>query len=70
VHHTKDGHEVFYSAPGQIFLDGLSDYQWNLRILLARARAPGSTLSVYLDRLQRLLETADVVVPMTYPTML
>jgi len=30
VRHTKDAHEVFYSAPGYVFLDGLSLHQWRL----------------------------------------
>ena len=111
VHHTKDPHEVFYSAVGHIFLDGLSEFQWKLvttrilefcrdhgleldlrsgrrktgrrrersrrcltafdserlRFLLASARAPGSKLNVYLDRLQRLLELADIVAPREVP---
>lgn len=111
VHHTKDPHEVFYSAVGYIFLDGLSEYQWRLvttrvlefcrsrgvelelrsgrrktgrrhmasrrcltafdserlRILLASVRTPGSKLNVYLDRLQRLLEMADLVAPRDVP---
>jgi len=32
VHHTKDVHPVFYSAPGQVFVDGLTDHQWRLTI--------------------------------------
>jgi len=111
VHHTKDPHEVFYSAAGYVFLDGLSEYQWRLvttrvlefcrsrgielelrsgrrktarrpatshrcltefdserlRILLASARTPGSKLNLYLDRLQRLLETAEIVAPRDVP---
>ncbi len=38
-----------------------------LRILLATARTPGSKLNVCLDRLQRLLEAADIVVPRDIP---
>ncbi len=30
VHHTRDIHPVFYSAPGQVFADGLTDHQWRL----------------------------------------
>jgi len=30
VHHTKDIHTVFYSAPGQVFIDGLTPHQWEL----------------------------------------
>jgi regulator of nucleoside diphosphate kinase len=111
VHHTTEVHEVFYSAPGHTFLDGLSPFQWRLvttrildfcrrhgivlhlrsgrrktgrrteisrrcltefdserlRILLASARTPGSKFKVYLDRLQRLLETADIVAPRDVP---
>ncbi len=111
VHHTKDPHEVFYSAVGYVFLDGLSEFQWKLvttrvlafcrdhgleldlrsgrpktgrrrerarrcltafdserlRILLTSARAPGSRLNAYLDRLQRLLEGADIVSPRDVP---
>ena len=111
VHHTKEPHEVFYSAAGYVFLDGLSEYQWRLvttrilefcrhqgieldlrsgrrkqgrpaetsrrcltefdsmrlRVLLTSARTPGSKLNVYLDRLQRLLETADIVAPRDIP---
>jgi regulator of nucleoside diphosphate kinase len=111
VRHTKDPHEVFYSAAGHVFLDGLSEFQWRLvttrilefcrrqgieldlrsrrrktgrrpetsrrcltefdsmrlRVLLTSARTPGSELNVYLDRLQRLLETADIVAPRDVP---
>jgi len=28
--HTSEVHPVFYSAPGHVFLDGLSEYQWRL----------------------------------------
>ena len=28
--HTKEVHDVFYSAPGQTFIEGLSSYQWKL----------------------------------------
>lgn len=28
--HTKEGHDAFYSAPGQAFIEGLSSYQWDL----------------------------------------
>jgi len=38
-----------------------------LRILLASARTPGSELNAYLDRLQRLLETSDIVAPHDVP---
>jgi regulator of nucleoside diphosphate kinase len=38
-----------------------------LRILLASARSPDSKFSVYLNRLQRLLETADIVAPREVP---
>ena len=38
-----------------------------LRILLASARTPGSKLNAYLDRLQRLLEAADIVAPREVP---
>jgi len=111
VHHTKDAHEVFFSAVGYVFLDGLSEDQWQLlttrvlgfcrehglaldlrsggrridrrqqrarrcvtafdserlRLLLTTARTPGSRLNVYLDRLQRLLEAADIVAPRDVP---
>jgi regulator of nucleoside diphosphate kinase len=111
VHHTKDSHEIFYTAIGYVFLDGLSEFQWKLvttrilefcrsqgieldlrsgrrktgrrhersrrcltafdserlRILLASARTPGSKLNAYLDRLQRLLEAADIVAPRDVP---
>ncbi len=30
VHHTKEHHEVFFSAPGHMFLDELSAVQWRL----------------------------------------
>jgi len=30
VRHTKEAHEVFFSAPGSIFLDELSEFQWKL----------------------------------------
>jgi regulator of nucleoside diphosphate kinase len=30
VRHTKEAHEVFYSAPGYVFLDGLSLHRWRL----------------------------------------
>jgi regulator of nucleoside diphosphate kinase len=111
VHHTKEAHEVFYSASGGTFLDGLSPFQWQLvttrimdfcrqrgidlrlrsgrrregrrhgksprrltefdslrlRVLLASARGPKSKLNAYLDRLQELLETAEVVAPRDIP---
>ena len=111
VRHTEDAHKVFYFAPGRVFLDGLSEFQWTLvttrilefcrsqgielalrsarrkrgrrreaprrcltefdserlRILLASARTPGAELNVYLDRLHRLLETADIVAPCDVP---
>lgn len=38
-----------------------------LRILLASARTPGSKRNACLDRLQRLLETADIVAPREIP---
>ena len=38
-----------------------------LRTLLASARTPGSKLNAYLDRLQRLLEAADIVAPHDVP---
>src|SRR4030042_443882 len=28
--HTKDVHDAFYSAPGEVFIEGLSAYQWRL----------------------------------------
>jgi len=28
--HAKDVHDVFYGAPGQVFIEGLSAYQWKL----------------------------------------
>ncbi len=28
--HAKEVHDVFYSAPGQVFVEGLSAYQWTL----------------------------------------
>jgi regulator of nucleoside diphosphate kinase len=111
VHHAKDPHQVFFSAVGYVFLDGLSEHQWKLmttrvlefcreqgfeldlrsggrktgrrqeraqrcvtafdserlRVLLATARTPGSKLNIYLDRLQRLLEVADIVAPRDVP---
>lgn len=30
VRHTRDAHEVFYSAPGRVFLEGLPLHQWRL----------------------------------------
>ncbi len=38
-----------------------------LRFLLTTARTPGATLNACLDRLQRLLEAADIVVPHEVP---
>lgn len=106
VHHTKDNHAVFYTAPGYVFIDGLTPFQWNLvttrvadffqkhrirparphraaepdsprrvtefdsmrlRTLLATARTPGSKLNTFLDKLQRLLEAADIVTPRDVP---
>ncbi len=107
--HTKEVHDAFYSAPGQVFIEGLSPYQWRLlteriadfchrrrieldacagqmnsergagmsgqtaqvtdfdatrlRKVLADAKASGSVRDSYLDRLQRLLDTADTVPP-------
>jgi regulator of nucleoside diphosphate kinase len=110
VHHTRDAHEAFFSAPGYVLLDGLSAAQWHLvttritefcrsrgidlavrtgrhrptraseplrrltefdsvrlRMLLTTARAPRSRLNTYLDQLQQLLETADIVAPRDIP---
>lgn len=30
VRHTKEAHEVFFSAPGRVFLEGLPLHQWRL----------------------------------------
>ncbi len=111
--HTKEVHDAFYSAPGQVFIEGLSPYQWRLltervadfcrrrrieldtctgstssedlagvsaqtaqvtnfdakrlRKLLVDAKASGSVRNSYLDRLQRLLDTADTVPPREVP---
>lgn len=113
IHHTKEVHTVFYSAPGQVFIDGLTPHQWRLvttrvmdvcrsrsmtlgggsarrkartptqssrqklqitefdsrrlRTLLATAKSPGSSTDAPLDKLQRLLETADTVSPQEVP---
>jgi regulator of nucleoside diphosphate kinase len=114
VRHTKEAHEVFFSAPGSVFLDEeLSAVQWRLlttrivdfcrrrgmtletpagrrrkeyaplrrrrwitefdalrlHAVLARAETSGAGLYGYthLDRLQRLLETANTVRPHEIP---
>ncbi|MBM4029103.1 MAG: hypothetical protein FJ280_27460 [Planctomycetes bacterium] len=111
VHHTKETHEIFYTAAGHRFREGLSAFQWQLvttriadfcrtrgialavrprrrpedrprpvpprrvtefdsrrlHLLLAGARTPGSKLNPYLDQLQQLLETADIVAPRDIP---
>ncbi len=30
VRHTKEAHEVFFSAPGSVLADDLSGFQWQL----------------------------------------
>ena len=47
VHHTKESHPIFYSAPGQVFADGLSSHQWHLITtrLMDFARSQGVRLN-------------------------
>ncbi len=113
VHHTKEIHPVFYGAPGQVFINGLTAHQWKLtigriidfcrtrgitlgaeppkrwgrksrrrdqarlqitefdslrlRTLIASAMSPESPANAHLDKLQRLLESADTVAPQDVP---
>lgn len=113
VRHTKERHEVFFGAPGSVFLGELSAVQWRLlttriadfcrrrgfvldlhsgrgknaarertrrrwvtesdsarlHALLAGTRTSASTVYVetHTDRLQRLLERANVVAPCDVP---
>ncbi len=52
--HTPDVHEVVYSAPGHVFLDGLSEYQWRLAAgrIIDFCRTRGITLNPRSGRRQ------------------
>jgi regulator of nucleoside diphosphate kinase len=47
VRHTRDAHEIFYSATGNIFLDGLSFTQW--RLVMTRIAEFCNSRGIVLD---------------------
>jgi len=61
VHHTKESHPIFYSAPGQVFADGLSSHQWHL--ITARLMEFSQNRGVRLTRRSRRRKQEQTAAP-------